>query len=326
MSDERRLRRTLALGAVIAALGLIGVAGGIVLLIWRLINPNEAVILPPGSEHTPEPTPTPGILGTPLPPPPPIENAPIVILPVSEHPTRTPTAAPSPAYEQSEQATTEAGALFTVPGRGGSQTRPSKTIFDEIPHQAASFTPTLYLLPELTLAPLPTAIPTLTPTAIPTIPDWIRIEAIGLDAPVFPVSQRALTLGGQVYSQWIVPNERAAGWHANSAPLGQPGNTVLNGHHNVYGEVFHYLVALQPGDLITLEAQGKPHVYMVVQTMTLAEEGQPVETRLANARWILPTEDERVTLITCWPYDSNTHRLVVIALPLAAVGDSGEIP
>ena len=130
-----------------------------------------------------------------------------------------------------------------------------------------------------------------------------------------------LRLNGQIYSQWEVPNQRAAGWHQSSAPLGQPGNTVLNGHHNVYGEVFHYLVALQPGDIVTLEfARDTATFYIVAQTMTLAEEGQPIETRQANARWILPTEDERVTLITCWPYNANTHRLVVIALPLAGSG------
>jgi sortase A len=152
------------------------------------------------------------------------------------------------------------------------------------------------------------------------------IDSIGLDAPVVPVGQHPLTLAGQVYSQWESPDQRAAGWHQNSAPLGQPGNTVLNGHHNVYGEVFHYLVALQPGDIVTLESQGKPYFYIVAQTMTLAEEGQPVETRRANARWILPTADERVTLITCWPYNANTHRLVVIALPLVELGDSADIP
>jgi sortase A len=123
-----------------------------------------------------------------------------------------------------------------------------------------------------------------------------------------------------------VPNAYAVGWHQSSAPLGQLGNTVLNGHHNIYGEVFRWLVTLKPGDVIALESKGERTLYIVAQTMTLAEEGQPVETRQANARWILPTEDERVTLITCWPYDTNTHRLVVIALPLAELDRFADIP
>jgi sortase (surface protein transpeptidase) len=25
------------------------------------------------------------------------------------------------------------------------------------------------------------------------------------------------------------------------------------------------------------------------------------------------TDDERLTLVTCWPADSNTHRLIIVA-------------
>lgn len=32
-------------------------------------------------------------------------------------------------------------------------------------------------------------------------------------------------------------------------------------------------------------------------------------------RLLGPTYDERITLITCWPYVSNTHRAVVVAEP-----------
>jgi sortase A len=47
-----------------------------------------------------------------------------------------------------------------------------------------------------------------------------------------------------------------------------------------------------------------------------------LEVRLANAEWIKATEDERITLITCWPYESNTHRVVVVAVPVRA-GEGG---
>jgi hypothetical protein len=46
-----------------------------------------------------------------------------------------------------------------------------------------------------------------------------------------------------------------------------------------------------------------------------AREGQPLEVRLANARYIQPTDDERLTLATCWPYENDTYRTVVITLP-----------
>jgi sortase A len=37
-----------------------------------------------------------------------------------------------------------------------------------------------------------------------------------------------------------------------------------------------------------------------------------------NARWIEPTEDERLTLVSCWPYETNAYRLVVVARPAVA--------
>jgi len=165
--------------------------------------------------------------------------------------------------------------------------------------------------------PPPTASPTARP---PAAPDRIVIEAIGLDAPVVPVGQHLVQIDGRTVAQWDVPATFAAGWHQDSATLGEPGNTVINGHHNANGEVFRDLVQLQPGDIVRLDAAGTRYWYEVAQTMVLAEEGQPLDVRQANARWILPTTDERVTLITCWPYESNSHRLVVIALPVPLPG------
>jgi sortase A len=50
--------------------------------------------------------------------------------------------------------------------------------------------------------------------------------------------------------------------------------------------------------------------------MIVPERSATPEERLDNARWILPSNDERLTLITCWPYDSNSHRLILVAAPL----------
>jgi sortase (surface protein transpeptidase) len=49
--------------------------------------------------------------------------------------------------------------------------------------------------------------------------------------------------------------------------------------------------------------------------LILPEAGQPLEVRVENAKYILPTEDERVTLVTCHPYGSLRNRLIVIAYP-----------
>jgi hypothetical protein len=52
---------------------------------------------------------------------------------------------------------------------------------------------------------------------------------------------------GKEYVQYLVPEKFAAGFHVNSAPLGEIGNTVISGHHNAYGEVFAKLYLLEAG-------------------------------------------------------------------------------
>jgi sortase A len=330
MDDQRRLQRTLALGVLIAGLGLACFSGGVALLIWRLLRPDEAVLLPPGLPGDLEVTPTPGVLGTPLLPPPlPDRPVEIAILPDSERPSPTPTGirilpftvAPSPTHTATRAPTHPRPATLTPTRKPPSISRASPTAAP-----AFTATPTRTSTPFEPASPIPTGTPVSLPTVPPAIPDRILIDTIGLDAPVVSVGQHPLKVGGKVYSQWNVPDYFAAGWQQNSAPLGQPGNTVLDGHHNIDGEVFRYLVGLKPGDRITLEAQGRRYHYIVVQTMTLREQDQPIQVRLNNARWILPTDDERVTLITCWPYTTNTYRLVVIALPLSEVIRPPEIP
>ncbi|MCZ7673526.1 MAG: sortase [Chloroflexi bacterium] len=147
-------------------------------------------------------------------------------------------------------------------------------------------------------------------------PIRIVIPAIDLDAPVADIGAEAIVQGNQIFYQWLVPTGYMAGWHNNSARLGQPGNTVLNGHHNVYGEVFRDLIDLEEGDEILMYDEDQEYEYQVTVTEILPERGQDLAVRLENAQWIAPTEDERITLVTCWPYTDNSHRLIVVAEPM----------
>ena len=146
-------------------------------------------------------------------------------------------------------------------------------------------------------------------------PQRIVIPSIAVDAPVANVGLSALESGGQTYYQWQVPETYEAGWHNTSAPLGQTGNTVLNGHHNVFGEVFGKLVDLEVGAEIVVHDRETPHNFTVADVQILPERDEPIEVRLENAQWIQPTDDERLTLVTCWPYTDNSHRLIVVAYP-----------
>ncbi len=193
----------------------------------------------------------------------------------------------------------------------------------------AQATPTIpLLLDEMLATPLPTidfqdlpseASPEDAPQALRVSraghPTRILIPSISVDAPVRDVGLSSLDLEGDIFYQWQVPHSYAVGWHHTSALLGEVGNTVLNGHHNVFGEVFRDLEEIEIGDKIVLYDEGEAYLYTVTVREILPERGEELEIRQANANWIKRTTDERITLVSCWPYSDNTHRVVVVAVP-----------
>jgi LPXTG-site transpeptidase (sortase) family protein len=147
------------------------------------------------------------------------------------------------------------------------------------------------------------------------VPDRLLIPDIDLDAVIVQTKTKQVEFRGQTYYQWRAPGNSAVGWHESSALLGLPGNTVLNGHHNTKGEVFKNLVELTEGDLVQVYSGERVFEYQVALIMILDERFKPITVRFDNAQWISPSSDERLTLITCWPPESNTHRVIVVALP-----------
>ncbi|MGD8997583.1 MAG: sortase [Anaerolineae bacterium] len=147
------------------------------------------------------------------------------------------------------------------------------------------------------------------------MPSRIVIPTLGIDAPVLKVSWCKKEINGQAQAAWEVPDGYAAGWHETSALLGVVGNTVLNGHNTTNGEIFRDLYTLKPGDDIVLYSEQISRTYAVSETLILREADQPLEVRLENARYVAPTDDERLTLVTCHPYGSLRNRLIVIARP-----------
>lgn len=143
----------------------------------------------------------------------------------------------------------------------------------------------------------------------------IVAESIGLDAPVVAVGWTTEIRSGVSVNIWTVA-DYAAGWHKNSALPGQGGNIVLSGHHNINGEVFRYTIDLNVGDIVTLYLGDQTYKYAVVDKFIVKDKGEPDAVRRENAKWIGPFNEERLTLVTCWPYTNNTHRAIVIAKPV----------
>ena len=117
---------------------------------------------------------------------------------------------------------------------------------------------------------------------------------------------------GQIFSEWDVA-EYAAGWHKNSALLGEGGNIVMSGHNNILGSVFRELDQLKRGDEVTVWSGSQAFVYQVDKVMIVPEKYATLEQRKENATWIGSFADDRLTLVSCWPRDDNTHRIIVVA-------------
>jgi sortase A len=174
------------------------------------------------------------------------------------------------------------------------------------------------IVPMQTPTPVVTATPTLTPAPAVTSgqPDHILAPLIGLDAPVVEMGWRTSEEGGQLVSEWEMPDNEAA-WHGNSARPGEGSNVVISGHNeSTGGHVFARLDELQQGNEIVLKNnQGESFTYQVIEknivrTFAISTEADEYLRSVTE-----PTAEEQLTLITCWPSWSNTHRLVVVAIP-----------
>lgn len=145
-----------------------------------------------------------------------------------------------------------------------------------------------------------------------------RIEApiIGLDAPIVEMGWHVVDQGGQQVSEWEMPDNEA-GWHQNTARPGEGSNIVISGHNaSTGGQVFADLEELQVGDEITLLSNSdQSFAYQVtektiVRTFAISDEADQYLRTVME-----PTPHEQLTLISCWPRWTNTHRLIVIAEP-----------
>lgn len=183
-----------------------------------------------------------------------------------------------------------------------------------------------------TLAPIATFAPTLTPIppndsttggsgAAPIIAPRgslsrtarVIITAINVDAPVEEMGWKTTIQDGQEVTDWDLPNNEV-GHSVNSVEAGEAGNVVLSAHNNIYNALFRKLYTLKPGEDVTLvNASGQKFAYEVSQSYIVKEAGATQAEQLLNAQVLLPTRDARLTLISCWPETSNTHRAIVIA-------------
>ena len=157
--------------------------------------------------------------------------------------------------------------------------------------------------------------PVVTPTPGPLPPNRIQIPAIDLDWPVRksePVPEK--NWRGEVYWEWSVP-DNAVGFHRNEALPGEEANLVFSGHNNWRGEVFRRLPDLKVGDVIILYTPLRSYYYEVTESVILPFRSDPAEGQRLLRAYSTDFGDERITLISCYPYYTNADRIVVVAKP-----------
>jgi sortase A len=87
-------------------------------------------------------------------------------------------------------------------------------------------------------------------------------------------------------------------------PSDESGNVVLAAHNDIYGEYFRDLDQLEVGDLFTIQTETQVYTYEI----TLIDIYEPTDVWVMDNR-----EGATATLISCYPYRQNTHRIVVFA-------------
>lgn len=156
-----------------------------------------------------------------------------------------------------------------------------------------------------------------TPTPKPKmpLPTHLAIPSIGVDSDIIEVGTSPVEVDGQELLTWDVA-PYAVGHNFSSASPGEGENIVLSGHDDWQGEVFKNLYKIKQGAEIDVQAGDRTVKYRVDDILLLPEVGETLEKRLENAKFIGTTGDERLTLVTCWPYAVDDHRVVVIAHPM----------
>ncbi|WP_335375390.1 class D sortase [Bacillus sp. JJ1122] len=121
----------------------------------------------------------------------------------------------------------------------------------------------------------------------------IEIDKINLRLPV---------LNGASMANMAI----GAGLLEGTALPGKAGNTAIAAHRNrAYGKMFNRLDEIATGDLVTVKDKDQAYQYEVYETLVV----EPNDVSV-----LMGSDDEKtLTLITCTPIDTATHRLIIKA-------------
>lgn len=154
------------------------------------------------------------------------------------------------------------------------------------------------------------------PTPTPQTAIRIQIPAIQVNSTIVEVDPVQVKKSRTVTRwEWQIP-AYAVGHHSASGTPGGANNIVLGGHNNTQGEVFRRLNRLEVGDEITLYTLDNEFHYQVVEKTFVPYRRDPEAGERTMQMYIGPTDDERLTLYSCYPYATNADRVLIVAEPV----------
>lgn len=133
------------------------------------------------------------------------------------------------------------------------------------------------------------------------------IEKLDINIPVVP------NVDGKDKRIYTEALEKGVAHYKNTALPNSGSNIVIFGHSSSamglgeYHKIFAGLNRLELGDEIKINFNQKEYKYLVSEKIFIDADDTSV---------ILPTERERLTLLTCWPVGTAEERLAIIAKPI----------
>jgi sortase A len=169
-------------------------------------------------------------------------------------------------------------------------------------------------------SPGPTSVPTASP---PTIaPIALPGDAIGIIR-----IPRLGTKYGYAIVEGVSTDDlkKGPGHYPGTANPGGIGNFVVSGHRTTYLAPFNGLGELVVGDAIVIETRDTWYTYLVTKTQTVLPTDTAVVLPVPGQPRATPAQ-ALITLTTCTPKYSASHRLIVTGLLQSALPKSAGSP
>lgn len=155
--------------------------------------------------------------------------------------------------------------------------------------------------PAAMASPRPTSRP-LAYLSRPLPPERLIVPSIDLDARVIPLGTRSDQAGAPIWETAAF----AVGFYRDSARPGEPGNVVMSGHISSprEGAIFQRLPDLKVGDGIVVGTAQQRYLYTVRDRLIV---------KPTAIEFLETTRLRLLTLVTCYPDQIYSHRLIVRA-------------